>query len=87
MPETGAPRHLSSLKPQNKPTAAASARNLNHGEQKGGGRSEQKQSVRAPPEYSGVAITLPSILLKSPSTLHQMIHLHRNQADIILEVF
>jgi hypothetical protein len=44
MPETGAPRHLSSLKPQNKPTAAASARNLSHGEQKPGGRSEQKQS-------------------------------------------
>jgi hypothetical protein len=62
-------------------------RNLSPGKQKGGGQSEQKQSVGAPPEYSGVAITLPSILLKSPSTLHQMIHLHRNQADIILEVF
>jgi hypothetical protein len=86
MPETDAPRHLSSLKPQNKPTTP-SARNLRQSDRKAVVDPNQKQSVGAPPEYSGVAIALSSILLKSPSTLHHMIHLRRDQADIILEVF
>jgi hypothetical protein len=35
--------------------------NLNHGEQKGGGQSEQKHPVPEPPEYSRVAVVFPSI--------------------------
>jgi hypothetical protein len=77
MPETGDPRHPSSFKPQNTPPPP-SPRNLSPGEQKGGDQTEQKRSAGAPPEYSEVAITLPSILLKSPSTLQQMINFYRD---------
>jgi hypothetical protein len=37
------------------------------------------------PQYPGVAITLQSILLKSPLTLHKMNHLHRDQVDVLAE--
>jgi hypothetical protein len=84
MPETGStsPKFFLNLKINHRRRPPA---NLSLGEQKGGGQSEQKQTVRAPPEYPGVAITLPSILLKSPLTLHQMIHLRRDQADVLAE--
>ena len=50
MPETGDPRHPSSFKPQKTPAPLPHTANLSHGEQKGGGHSEQKHSVGAPPE-------------------------------------
>jgi hypothetical protein len=40
-----------------------------------------------PPEYPGVAITLPSIFLKSLNpTSNQAIHLQRDQADALAKV-
>jgi hypothetical protein len=61
MPETGDPRHPSSFNPQKTPAPLPHPANLNHVEQKGGGQSEQKHPVSEPPEYSRVAVVLPSI--------------------------
>jgi hypothetical protein len=47
MPETGDPRHPSSFKPQKTPAPLPNPANLNHGEQKGGGQSEQKHPVQS----------------------------------------
>src|SRR5258707_11972871 len=83
MPETGDPRHPSSFKPQKTPAPLPNPANLNHGEQKGGGQSEQKHPVQSLQSTQEFAVALPSILLKSPLTLRQMIHLHRDQADVL----
>jgi hypothetical protein len=61
MPETGDPRHPSSFKPQKNISAAAQPVNLNHGEQKGGGQSEQKHPVQSLQSTQEFAVALPAI--------------------------